>query len=97
MRTADEIRERLRTYTQALYFSHAHREELTGEALARHRALEENIGLLQWCLEPADPARLTWGAAGRALKAALGLFAQKAISRFGRGSRRADPTEAANE
>ena len=74
MRPADELEERLRILTQALYFSHAHRNELTPEALAKYRALEENIGLLQWCLEPPDRATLTWGAVGRAVRWALGLF-----------------------
>ena len=73
MRTADELEERLRLLTQALHFSHAHRNELSPEALARHRVVEENIALLSWCLEPADPSRLSWSAAGRALKQALGL------------------------
>ena len=75
MRPADELEERLRILTQALYFTHAHRKELTPEALAKYRALEENIGLLQWCLEPPDRTALTWGAVRRALKWSLGLLA----------------------
>ncbi len=80
MRTEEEIRERLSVYTQALYFSHAHRDELSPESLARHRAVEESIGLLQWCLEPTDRCRLSWGDAARALRQSLGLVAVKAFS-----------------
>ena len=89
MRTADEVRERLQVYTQALYFSHAHRDELSPESLAKHRALEESIGLLQWCLAPPDPC-ITWRAAGRTLRFALGLVASKALSCIGFAPRAAD-------
>ncbi len=96
MRTADEVKERLQIYTQALYFSHAHRDELSPESMAKHRALEENIGLLQWCLGPSDGSRLTWGAAGRTLRFALGLIATKALSCFGRTPRTADSFDIPN-
>lgn len=93
MRTADEVRERLQIYTQALYFSHAHRDELSPESLAKHRALEENIGLLQWCLAPPDPSHISWGSAGRTLRFALGLIASKALSCIGFTPRAANPPD----
>lgn len=61
MRPREEIEERLRVLTQALYFSHAHRDELSEEARVKLRILEENISLLQWCLSDADAPRVTWG------------------------------------
>ncbi len=84
MRTRKTIEERFRTLTQAYYFSSAHRKELSDEALAKHRALEENIGLLRWCLETPDPQELTWQNVREAFAWALGLFARKLFGRFGK-------------
>jgi hypothetical protein len=58
--------------------------------LAKHKALEENIGLLQWCLAPPDPSRITWGAVGGTLRFAVGLVASKALSCIGFTPRAAD-------
>lgn len=61
MRPREEIEERLRVLTQALYFSHVHRKELSEEAQIRQRILEENIRLLQWCLSESETHRVRWG------------------------------------
>lgn len=62
MRPRQEIEEQLRLLTQALYFSHAHRKELSEEAQIKQRILEENIRLLQWCLSESETHPVTWGA-----------------------------------
>ena len=87
MRTRQAIEKRFRTLAQAYHFSHVHRKELTGEALAKHRALEENISLLRWCLENSDPKELTWQDVRETFAAAAGLLLQKLFGGF----RRIDP------
>ena len=82
MRTRKAIEERFHTLTQAYYFSYAHRKELSDEALAKHRALEENISLLRWCLKTPDPQELTWQNVREAFAWAFGLFARKLFGRF---------------
>lgn len=77
MRPREEIEERLRVLTQALYFSHAHRDELSQEARVRLRILEENISLLQWCLSEPDARRVTWGRVREAFRFFVHLLCQK--------------------
>ena len=80
MRSRREIEERLHLLTQALHFSYVHRKELSPEALAKHRALEECIGVLQWCLEIPD-RRVSWQAVGEAFGAACKLLAARLLGR----------------
>jgi hypothetical protein len=77
MRPREEIEERLRVLTQALYFSHAHRGELSEEARVKLRILEENISLLQWCLSDSDAPRVTWGTVREAFQFFLRVLGQK--------------------
>lgn len=86
MRTREEIEERHRVFTQAFYFTSAHHGELSEEARAKQRALEENIGLLQWCLEDPDSESLTWDAVRRAFVTAFGLLFRKLFSRPGKST-----------
>ena len=83
MQTRKAIEKRLQTLTQAYGFSHAHREELSEEARAKLRALEENIGLLQWCLEEPEPQAVTWQTIQEATATAWDLFRQKLSGRSG--------------
>ncbi|MDP6778926.1 MAG: hypothetical protein QGI83_19390 [Candidatus Latescibacteria bacterium] len=76
MRSRREIEERLHLLTQAFHFSYVHRKELSPDALAKHRALEESIGVLQWCLEIPD-RRVSWQAVCEAFGAACRLFVLK--------------------
>lgn len=80
MRPREEVEERLRVLTQALYFSHAHRDELSEEARVRLRILEENIGLLQWCLSESETHRVTWGTVREAFQFFLQTLRQKLSS-----------------
>ena len=77
MRPREEVEERLRVLTQALYFTHAHRKELSEEARIQHRILEENINLLQWCLSESEPPRVTWGTVRKAFHFFLHALWQK--------------------
>ena len=77
MRPREEVEERLRVLTQALYFSHAHRKELSEEARIKHRILEENISLLQWCLSESETHRVTWGTVREAFRFFLRALWQK--------------------
>jgi hypothetical protein len=77
MRLREEIEERLRVLTQALYFSHVHRGELSEEARVKLRILEENIHLLQWCLSETDVRHITWGTVREAFHFFAHLLWQK--------------------
>lgn len=77
MRPREEIEERLRVLTQALYFSHAHRDELSEEARIRLRILEENISLLQWCLSDPDAGHIRWSTVREAFQFFLRVLRQK--------------------
>ena len=77
MKTREEIEERLRVLTQAYHLSYIHRGELTGEALAKFRALEECISLLKWCLEDSESPNVGWRNVGVAVPASLGLIRKK--------------------
>lgn len=83
MRTQKEIQERLRILTQAYHFSFAHHRELSDEARTKHRALEENIRLLQWCLEDPGPEEVTWRAVRGLFGTAFRLLVRKLVGRFG--------------
>lgn len=95
MRPRHEIEERLHLLTQALHFSYAHRNQLSPEALVKHRALEESIGVLQWCLETPD-RRVSWHAIGEAFGAACGLLLAKLFGRDpeGKSNNPSETTEA---
>ena len=84
MQTRKTIEKRLQTLIQAYGFSHAHRGELSEEARVKLRALEENIGLLQWCLEEPEPQAVTWQTVREATAAAWGLLRQKLFGRSGK-------------
>lgn len=77
MRPREEMEEQLRVLTQALYFSHAHRDELSEEARIRLRILEENISLLQWCLSDSDTHHVTWNTVREAFQFFLHVLRQK--------------------
>ncbi len=79
MRLREELEERLRVLTQAYFFSNAHRSELSDEARVKHRILEENINLLQWCLSETDSNNITWGTVREAFNFFLKLVWQKTL------------------
>ena len=83
MRTKKEIEGQLRTLTQAYYFSSVHRGELSEDARVKHRAMEESIRLLRWCLEQPDAAECTWQAVRQTFAEAFRLLRQVLFGRFG--------------
>jgi hypothetical protein len=89
MRPREEIAERLRVLTQALYLTHTHRDELSREADIRLRILEENIHQLQWCLSEPDAHPVTWRQVREAFQFSIRLFLRK-LSGSGTGDRRSD-------
>lgn len=74
MRTRREISRHLQALTQAFYFRDVHRSELSEEGRVQLRAMEDNIALLEWCLESTDTAEVTWGDVRESFKAAGKLF-----------------------
>ena len=93
MRPREEMEERLRILTQALYFSHAHRDELSEEARVKLRILEENISLLQWCLSDSITPYVTWGTVREAFQFFLHLLRQR-LSTGRTGARAQEAREA---
>ncbi len=95
MKPRREVEERLHLLTQAFHFSNVHRKELSPEALAKHRALEECIGILQWCLEIPD-RKVSWQAVGEAFGTACRLLVVKLFGRNpeGKDDRPPETTEA---
>jgi hypothetical protein len=71
------MEERLRVLTQALYFSHAHRDELSEEGRVKLRILEENISLLQWFLSDSVTPHVTWETVREAFQFFLHVLRQK--------------------
>ncbi len=95
MRPREEMEERLRVLTQALYFSHAHRDELSEEARGKLRILEENISLLQWCLSDSASPHVKWETVREAFQFFLHLLRQKlSIGRAGAPGRTQEPQSA---
>jgi|GEM_PF-3195741 len=74
MRTRAEISRRLSTLTQALYFRSSDRDELSEEGRIQLRALEDNIALLEWCLQEAGQNEFTGKDVREAFRAALRLL-----------------------
>ena len=90
MRPREEISDRLRVLTQAIYLSQAHRDELSQEARIKLRILEENISQLQWCLSEPDAHPVTWRQVREAFHFFVHLFLRK-LSGNRVGDRRPNP------